>query len=68
VKPLLHFKARDIQYCMEMYGMHDSAQRDLEFEPREDRDITFSDKESSEPEDPDHEEEVKRRLKDLGYL
>jgi hypothetical protein len=68
VKPLLHFKARDIQYCMEMYGMHDVAQRDSEFEPREDRDITFSYGESSEPEDPDHEEEIKRRLKDLGYL
>jgi hypothetical protein len=68
VKPILHFNAKDIQYCMAMYGMHDSAQRDPEFGPLEDRDLSFSDKESSEPEDPDQEEEIKRRLRDLGYL
>jgi 3'-phosphoadenosine 5'-phosphosulfate sulfotransferase (PAPS reductase)/FAD synthetase len=68
VKPILHFNAKDIQYCMEMYGMHDSAQRDPEFGSREDRDLAFSDKESSEPEDPDQEEEIKHRLRDLGYL
>ncbi len=68
VKPILHFKAADIQYCMEMYGMHDSTQRDPEFGTREDRDLAFSDGDSSEPEDPDQEEEIKRRLRDLGYL
>ena len=68
VKPILHFKAADIKYCMEMNGMHDFAQRDPEFDPREDRDLSFSDGESSEPEDPDQEEEIKRRLRDLGYL
>ncbi|MES0446283.1 MAG: phosphoadenosine phosphosulfate reductase family protein [Desulfobacterales bacterium] len=68
VKPILHFKAADIKYCMEMYGMQDSAQRDPEFGPREDRDLAFSDGESLEPEDPDQEEEIKRRLRDLGYL
>ena len=68
VKPILHFKVKDIQYCMAMYGVHDSAQRDQEFGPREDRDLAFSDGDSSEPEDPDQEEEIKRRLRDLGYL
>ncbi len=68
VKPILHFNAADIKYCMEMYGMHDSAHRDPEFRPREDRDLAFSDGDSSEPVDPDQEEEVKRRLRDLGYL
>ncbi len=68
VKPILHFNAADIKYCMEMYGMHDSAQRDPELGPREDRDLSFSDGDSSEPEDPDQEEEIKRRLRDLGYL
>ena len=68
VKPILNFKAKDIQYCMAMYGMHDYAQRYPEFGPLEDRDLAFSDKESSEPEDPDQEEEIKRRLRDLGYL
>jgi len=68
VKPILHFNAADIQYCMEMYGMHDSAQRDPELGPRKDRDPAFSDGDSSEPEDPDQEEEIKRRLRDLGYL
>ena len=68
VKPILHFNAADIQYCMAMYGIHDSAQRDPEFGPREDRDLSFSDGESSKPENPDQEEEIKRRLRDLGYL
>jgi len=68
VKPILHFNAADIQYCMEIYGMHDSAQHDPEFGTREDRDPAFSDGDSSEPEDPDQEEEIKRRLRDLGYL
>ena len=68
VKPILHFKAVDIQYCMEIYGMHDFARHDPEFGPREDREIAFSGGESSEPEVPDNEEEIKRRLKDLGYL
>ena len=65
VKPILHFNAADIQYCMEMYGMHDSAQHDQEFGPR---DHGFSDGDSSEPGDPDQDEEIKRRLRDLGYL
>ena len=68
VKPILHFKAKDIQYCMEMYGMHDSAHHEPELDYREDRDLSFSDGDSSEPEDPDQEEEIKRRLRDLGYL
>ena len=68
VKPILHFNAADIQYCMEMYGMHDSAHHNTELGPRKDRDPAFSDGDSSEPEDPDQEEEVKRRLRDLGYL
>ncbi len=68
VKPILHFNAADIKYCMGRYDMHDFAQRDPELGPREDRDLAFSDKESSEPEDPDKEEEIKRRLRDLGYL
>jgi 3'-phosphoadenosine 5'-phosphosulfate sulfotransferase (PAPS reductase)/FAD synthetase len=68
VKPILHFNAADIQYCMEMYGMHDSAHHNPELGPRKDRDPAFSDGDSSEPEDPDQEEEIKRRLRDLGYL
>ena len=53
VAPILHFKTTDIQNCMEMYGMQDSAPHD---------------RDSSDPEDPDQEEEIKRRLRDLGYL
>ena len=68
VKPILNFNAKDVQPCMEMYGMHDTAQPDPELGPQTDRDLAFSDGESSEAEDPDQEEEIKRRLRDLGYL
>lgn len=64
VKPLEHFNAADIQLCRGIYAIPDPEQYDRDFgqppaHPEEDH---------PDSERADFEEQVKQRLRDLGYL
>lgn len=65
VKPILHFKEKDIQAYLEMHGLSGLDFPQKEYNPQA---PTFCEEEQTDTEDLDPDEEVKRRLRDLGYI
>jgi hypothetical protein len=64
IKPLAHLNTADIQLCREMFAIPDPEQYDRDFgQPP-----THPEEDNPDSEETDLEEQVKQRLRDLGYL